>query len=289
MSTLPAAGPNAEQIQYWNEQVGPKWVQMQSFLDAQIGPLGEIAIQRANFAAGDRVLDIGCGCGNTSLSMARHVGPQGSVMGIDISTPMLERAEQAAREAGIGNARFENADAQTHRFAPASFDVAFSRFGVMFFADPTAAFANLRSALTARGRLAFVCWRTLPENPWMFVPMGAALQHMTPPPLPPPDAPGPFAFADSDRVRGILERAGFAQVGFEKIDETLSIAGDGGVDLAAEFLVQMGPTGRMLREANDAALIARVTGAVREALRPYATASGVRMPSAAWVVTAVNR
>jgi SAM-dependent methyltransferase len=288
MATLPIEGPNAEQIQYWNEQVGAKWVQMQSFLDAQIGPLGEIAIQRAGLAPGDRVLDIGCGCGNTSLALARRVGPRGSVLGIDISTPMLERARQSAREAGIDNVRFENSDAQTHRFEPASFDVAFSRFGVMFFADPTAAFANLRTALAPRGRLAFICWRPLQENPWMFVPLGAALQHMAAPPIPPPDAPGPFAFADADRVRGILERAGFADVGFEKIDETLTIGGDGGIELAAEFLMQIGPTGRMFREANDVALVARVSEAVRESLRPYASGGSVGMPSAAWVVTADN-
>jgi SAM-dependent methyltransferase len=286
MATLPAEGPNAEQIQYWNEQAGPKWVQMQGFIDAQIRPLGEIAMNRARIAPGERVLDVGCGCGDAALELARRVGPQGEVVGIDISNPMLERARQAAREAGVENVRFENADVQTHRFEPASFDLVFSRFGVMFFADPAAAFANLRGALSERGRLSFVCWRALQENPWVMVPLGAALQHIPPPPSPPPDAPGPFAFADPDRVRGILARAGFAAVELEKIDETLTIAGEAGLETAAEFLVQMGPTGRVLREVNDAALLARVTEAVRESLRPYATERGVRMPSAAWVVTA---
>jgi ubiquinone/menaquinone biosynthesis C-methylase UbiE len=279
-------GPNAEQIQYWNEQVGPKWVQLQNFIDAQIRPLGEIAIDRAGLKAGERVLDVGCGCGDAALAIAGRLGPTGEVVGIDISGPMLERARRAAQEAGIGNARFEHSDAQTHRFEPQSFDLAFSRFGVMFFADPAAAFANIRGALRPHGRLAFVCWRSLQENVWVRVPLAAALQHIPPPPIPPPDAPGPFAFADPDRLRDILARAGFADVRLEKIDESLSVAGEGGVELAAEFLVQMGPVGRILRELDDAAALSRVTDAVREALRPYATERGVRMPSAAWVVTA---
>src|SRR5262249_38336345 len=149
------------------------------------------------------VLDVGCGCGDSTVDLARRVAPDGTVVGMDISAVMLERARQTAREQGV-NARFEHADAQTHAFAPASFDVLFSRFGVMFFADPTAAFANLRSALRPGGKLAFVCWQSLAENPWMLVPLGAAFQIIPPPPMPAPDAPGPFAFADQSRVRSIL-------------------------------------------------------------------------------------
>jgi SAM-dependent methyltransferase len=285
--TLPAQGPNAEQIRYWNEQAGAKWVQMQASIDAQIRPLGEIAMDRGAIAAGERVLDVGCGCGAATLAIARRVGAAAEAVGIDISAVMLERARAAAAEAGIGNVRFENADAQTHRFAAGSFDVAFSRFGVMFFAHPEEAFANLRSALRGGGRLAFVCWRALEENPWMLVPLGAALQQLpAPPALPSPEAPGPFAFADADRIRRILEGAGFSAVRIDAVDETLSVGGAGGLEAAADFLVQIGPTGRILREANDADLCARVGDAVRAALRPYASGDGVRMPSAAWAVTA---
>jgi SAM-dependent methyltransferase len=198
---------------------------------------------------------------------------------------MLERARQVAREQGV-TARFEQADAQTHAFQPASADVLFSRFGVMFFADPTAAFANLRRALRPGGRLAFVCWQSLPENPWMFVPLGAALQLMPPPPLPGPDAPGPFSFADPDRVRRILAGAGFGAAQFEPVRQTLRIGGGAGLDPTVDFLLQMGPAAAALRESPDPTLVPRVAAAVRTSLEPYVTADGIRMASASWIVTA---
>ncbi|MFI5394146.1 MAG: class I SAM-dependent methyltransferase [Candidatus Binatia bacterium] len=285
MATLEPVGPNAEQIQYWNELAGQKWVAFQPLLDAQLSPLGRRTMERAGVASGERVLDVGCGCGNSTLDLARRVGSAGAVTGIDISTVMLERARQAAGEAGVTQARFENADAQTHRFPPSSFDVLFSRFGVMFFTDPAAAFANLRQALRPGGRVGFVCWQGLQHNPWMRVPLSAALPHIPPPPLPAPDAPGPFAFADVDRVRAILTRAGFTVLNIEALNESLSVGGGRDLDDTASFLVHIGPLGRLLRDAEDD-VRARVAESVRDAIAPFATPQGVRMPSAAWVVTA---
>ncbi len=279
-------GPNAQQIQYWNE-TGSRWVRLQAPIDTQIRPLGLLAMERAALRPGARVLDVGCGCGDTTVELARRVAPGGAATGIDISGVMLERARQLARERGA-TARFELADAQTHAFPPASVDVLFSRFGVMFFGDPTAAFANLRRALAPGGRLAFVCWQSLPDNPWMFVPLGAALQHLPPPPLPAPDVPGPFAFADRARVCGILERAGFADVQFEAVHETLTIGGGAGLDETVDFLLQMGPAAAALRESPDPSLLPRVAAAVRDALAPYVTADGIRMASASWIVTATS-
>jgi SAM-dependent methyltransferase len=231
------------------------------------------------------VLDVGCGCGATSRALATRVGASGSVHGVDISTPMLERAGALAREAGHANVRFTNADAQTHRFEPAGADVLFSRFGVMFFADPPAAFRNLRDALRPGGRLAFVCWRPLAENPWLLVPLGAAAQHMQLPPPPAPGAPGPFAFADPERVRGILDQAGFTRIKLDPVNDTLTVGG-GGLDEAVHFLLEgVGPTSAALREA-DPAVRPRVFAAVKEALAPFVTREGVRMPAAAWIVTA---
>jgi SAM-dependent methyltransferase len=278
-------GPNAEQIKYWNEVSGAKWVALQPVIDEQIRPLGLLAMDRAGLRPGERVLDVGCGCGETTIELARRVAPGGQVTGIDISAPMLERARASAAAAGSA-ARFEIADAQTHAFAPDSADVLFSRFGVMFFADPTAAFANLRRALTPTGRLAFVCWQALPENAWMAVPMLAALQHLPPPAMPAPDAPGPFAFADPARVRRILEGAGFRDVQLEDVREMLTVGGGAGPEETAEFMLQMGPTAAALREAPDPTLKPRVLAAVRAALLPYATPQGIRMASACWVVTA---
>jgi SAM-dependent methyltransferase len=261
-------------------------VALQEVIDTQLAPLGQRTMDRGAIAAGERVLDVGCGCGQTTLELARRVGTSGSVLGVDISSVMLDRARELARAAGVAHVDFTNADAQTHAFPAESFDVLFSRFGVMFFADPRAAFANLRAALKRGGRVAFVCWRTLPENPWMAVPIAAALQHIEPPAMPAPDAPGPFAFADAARVRGILEGAGFDAVAFDGLDETLTIGGGGELDRTVDFLLQMGPTAAALREAGPAKT-AQVAAAVREALVPYhQDGVGVRMASAAWIVTA---
>jgi SAM-dependent methyltransferase len=198
---------------------------------------------------------------------------------------MLARARQRARDAGMEHVQFLRADAQTHRLDPESADVCFSRFGVMFFAEPDAAFRNLRNALRPSGRLGFVCWQWLPDNPWMLVPLMAAAQHIELPPPPAPGAPGPFAFADQDRVRGILEGAGLRDVAFEDHRTTLTIGGSGPLEQAVEFLLEgVGPTSAAMRQA-DPTLRAAVMAAVREALAPYHTSQGVRMPSATWLVT----
>jgi SAM-dependent methyltransferase len=285
MSPVVAAGPNADQITYWNDTAGPRWVALQAVIDTQIRPLGLRAMDRLALRPGERVLDIGCGCGDTTVELARRVSPGGHAFAIDISAPMLERARTLAQDRGVP-ARFELADAQTHAFPAGAADAAFSRFGVMFFGDPVAAFRNVRAALRSQGRLAFVCWQALTDNPWMFVPLGAALQIVPPPPLPAPDAPGPFAFADSARVRRILDAAGFADVAIEPVREQLTIGGGAGLDQTAEFMLQMGPTAALIREANDPTLVPRLTAVVREALAPYMTPEGVRMDSASWIVTA---
>lgn len=285
MTTLDTTGPNAEQVRYWNETAAPKWVEYQSVLDTQLEELSARTMDRARLAAGERVLDVGCGCGATSRALAARVEPNGSVHGVDVSAPMLARAAEQARVAGLANVRFTNADAQTHPFEPGGADVLFSRFGVMFFADPPAAFTNLRRAIRPGGRVAFVCWQTLAENPWLLVPLGTAAQHIQLPPPPAPGAPGPFAFEDPDRVRSILVHAGFAAAQLEDVRVTLGIGG-GGLDQAVRFLLEgVGPASAALREA-DPAVRPRVYAAVREALAPFETPAGIRMPAAAWIVTA---
>src|SRR2546428_1753596 len=284
---MPAPDANAEQIRYWNEAAGPKWVAFQKVIAAQISPLGEQAMDRAGIAPGERVIDVGCGCGDTTIALGRRVGPAGRVLGVDVSAPMLERAAETARAAGVANVRFENADAQTHRFPPAAFDVVYSRFGVMFFIDPVAAFTNLRAALRPGGRLAFVCWQMLRQNPWLLLPLQAAAQHLTLPPPPLSDAPGPFAFADPERVRGILARAGFGGIVLDELRATLALGGGGALDQAVRFLTEgVGPVSGILREA-DPALRPTVAAAVRAAIAPFHTPEGVRLGSAAWIVTAL--
>ncbi len=282
MERLAATGPNAEQITYWNEQGGPRWVRLQEALDRQLASFGCVVMDRLAIGAGERVLDVGCGCGETSLELGRRGGAEGRVLGVDISTVMLARARE--RAAASPNVQFRAADAQTHPFAAASFDVVFSRFGVMFFRDPRAAFANLARALVPGGRIGFHCWKALPENPWMTVPLFAALQHVPAPPPPAPDAPGPFAFADAERVRGILADAGLAEIELESRTDVMGV-GSGTLDDAVDFALQMGPASIALREATPET-VAKVRVSVREALAPHMTSDGVRLATSSWVVTA---
>jgi SAM-dependent methyltransferase len=276
---------NLEQIRYWNEQGGPRWVQRQQQLDAQIHPLGLVAMQRAGIRPGERVLDVGCGCGQTALELAQRVDPSGSVMGIDISQPMLARARERQNELGIKNLEFLHADAQTYAFEHARFDLIFSRFGVMFFDDPAAAFANLRTALRSDGRLCFLCWQTLEKNEWARVPFLAATRHVQPPAPPAPDAPGPFAFANPDRVRRLLEAGGFKDVSCESYEAELNMGGARTVEEAVEFSLEIGPIARLLGDA-DVDARTRVAQAVREALTPYVSQHGVSLRGAAWIVLA---
>lgn len=282
---IAATGPNAEQIEYWNSAGAQRWVAQQNRIDATIEPFGELAIERAALAAGERVIDVGCGCGATSLALARRVGPSGRVLGVDLSAVMLASARDRARNAGLVNLEFANADAQTHAFTAGAWDCAYSRFGVMFFADPARAFANLRGALRRGGRVSFVCWRPFPENPWMTVPFAALATFLTPPAPPPPGAPGPFAFGDPDRVRGILADAGFERIELAPHDGDLALGGS--LDEAVTFAISAGPASRLL-EGATAADRARAERAVRDAFAPYAGRRGVALAGAIWCVTARN-
>jgi SAM-dependent methyltransferase len=202
---------------------------------------------------------------------------------------MLERARQRVGSAGI-EARIEWRldDAQTAAFEADGFDLVFSRFGVMFFADPVTAFTNLRRALRRGGRLAFVCWQSREKNPWMLAPAIAAAQHVAFPPPPPLHAPGPFAFGDATHVRGILERAGFADVVHEAVNGPMRLAGDS-VDEALELCLQVGPVGAALREARPSDEgRARVIDAVRKVIESFETPRGIEAEAGAWIVTARN-
>jgi SAM-dependent methyltransferase len=186
------------------------WAEVRETLELQLRPLGRRALTALAPQAGETVLDIGCGGGDTALELSRLVSPNGTVVGVDLSAAVLAFARRAAE--GCERVRFVQADAQMFPFESASFDAAFSRFGVMFFADPAAAFINIRRSLKPNGRLAFVCWRALEENQLDIVPLTAASAHLPPQPVGDRDAPGPFALADPDRVHGILKGAGFEEI-----------------------------------------------------------------------------
>ena len=274
---------NEQQVEYWNAVAGPKWVKLSDLINRQIEPLGEKIMDQLALASGEAVLDVGCGCGQTSRSLAQRVGASGRVLGADVSEVML--AEARTRSAEWSHLAFEAADAQVVDFGEAAFDVVFSRFGVMFFSQPEAAFSNLLSTLRPGGRLGFVCWQEPGRNPWMSIPGRAAAEHVEMDGPGDPHAPGPFAFADGERVKGILESAGFASVSVNSYETTLTV-GDG-LDLEAcvDFLLQMGPAAAALRVA-EPDLASVIRNAVTQAVEPYWHDARLKMDAAVWLVEA---
>ena len=265
----------------WTGADGQYWARQHERLDATHAPVTGPLLDFAAPAPGSTVVDIGCGCGATTLELARAVGPTGRVVGIDISEPMLEVARE--RLMAFPNAAFINGDAASLPLADLRAELIFSRFGVMFFADPVAAFTNLRTALVPGGRIRFACWRSMGENPWLHVPLQAVEEHVPRPPRRDPDEPGPFAFADPIRVARILTAAGFTEPSFTPLNVELDIAAEGTFEDAVAQASGMGPASRLLAdqppEVHDAAI-----GSIRRALRHYASAEGVKLPAAVWLV-----
>jgi SAM-dependent methyltransferase len=277
---------NDAQIRRWNEDSGQRWVELERLLDRQLAPLGAAAMEALALRPGERVLDVGCGTGATTHALAERVGPSGVVFGVDVSRPMLARAR--ARTEALAHVQILEADAQV---APLpAVDAVFSRFGVMFFAEPVAAFTNVRSALAASGtpagRVAFVCWRALADNPVMGL-AGDVVGRVLGVTLPaaPPRSPGPFAFAEKDYVEQVLRDAGFSSATARAFDTHVQVGDDPAS--AARFLVQMGPAGTALREQGaDDRTVATAEAEVAAALTPYARDGAPWLPAAVWVVEA---
>lgn len=271
---------NAGQAELWNSAAGPTWVELQELLDRVLAPVAERVVATGFPGEGGQVLDLGCGSGATTLAMARRLGASGGCVGVDISQPLIDAAVRLAREADCATATFLRADAQTCRFEPARFDAAISRFGVMFFDDPEGAFRNIRRAMRPDGRLAFAAWRSPAENPFMTAAARAA-EGLLPLPAPQPDDPGQFSFARADRVRGILESAGWREVSIEAADFPARLS-------ASELLTyvsRMGPVGLAL-QALDAAARRTVLDAVSPAFEPFIQGGVARFDLACWLVTA---
>jgi SAM-dependent methyltransferase len=274
---------NADQIAYWNGPGGQHWADRQATQDVVLGPVADVLIDRAAVKAGERIVDVGCGSGATTIAFAKKVGPTGHVLGIDISGPMLARARQNA-PAGA-RVDFVLADATVHPFEPASFDLLVSRFGVMFFAEPAVSFTNLHKAMRRSGRLAFACWRDPRENPFFMAPLQAVYKHVPKLPPPGPEDPGPFSFASEARVHRILGEAGFKAIAMEPCDLSLDIAVGRGLDAAVEATLEIGPAARALAEQPPDVRTA-ATHSIREALAPFARGQTVPLSASLWIVTA---
>lgn len=275
---------NQDQVALWNDASGRTWVEMQPVLDRMLAPFEATLIEAAFPGQGGRVLDVGCGSGATTLAMARRLGASGSVVGVDISGPLLAAAKSRAAAEGIHTVTFVHADAQTHAFEPDVFDAMISRFGVMFFDDPGAAFNNIRRAMRVGAKLAFVAWRSPAENPFMTAAKRAAEPLLTNMPTPDPSAPGQFAFADGDRVRRILQSAGWSDIEIQP----LGVAGTVAESELLAYATRLGPVGLALKEVDDE-MRARVTEAVHAAFQPYVKDGAARFGMACWLVTATRK
>lgn len=278
MSTPPS--PNQDQIALWNSSAGQAWTESQELMDQMLRPYEKVLVEVVDAGPCSRLLDVGCGTGATTLALARRLGRRAECTGVDISEPMLELARARAKREP-SSASFLLADAQTHAFAPASFDVIVSRFGVMFFDDPVRAFTNLRSAAQLGARLAIVAWRGADENPFMTTAEHAAAPFL--PELPPrrPNDPGQFAFAGADHVRGILQGSGWSDIDLEAVERTCSLP----ASALTHYVTRFGPVGRVLQHA-DRDTQTRVLESVLRAMEPYIHGSEVRFRSACWLVQA---
>jgi SAM-dependent methyltransferase len=271
----------ADQAAFWNGPGGKMWLASYDRIQRGIIGFGNAALAAAAAKPGEKVLDVGCGTGATTAELARAVGPEGHVLGVDISEPLIG----AAREHRLGNATFALGDAATHPFEAASVDLVFSRFGVMFFGDPAAAFKNLRRALKPLGRIVFLCWRTPMENPWGLVPMRAAAPHLPPFERPGPEEPGQYSFGDRARVERILKQAGFGTPTFRTLDQQVPMGKN--IPEVLDNLGTFGPLARLFAESTPEQ-IANAKVAIGEALKPHVGPEGVHLAGACWLVSAAQ-
>jgi len=278
---------NSEAIEAWDGPLFERFVEYRHLLSGGLGKHGEEALRVHPPRAGDRVLDIGCGFGETTLRIAGLVGPRGTALGVDAASRFIEVAQAEAGEQGVENASYAVADVEAGPLE-GEFDMAYSRFGTMFFANPVAALRNVRAALTPEGRLVMVVWRSKVENDWVYRAQQITEKFVTKPEEydEPTCGPGPFAMANADTTSGILKSAGFHAITLRRCDLPVVIGGD--LDEAVEFVMSLGPAGEILRLAGDRAahLHEPVAAALREAMSDWITPEGIRAPASTWIVTA---
>lgn len=274
-------GTNQGQADFWSS-AGTMWTALRERFDDQAGDHGVAAIDALAPAPGERILDIGCGAGSSTIDIAARVGPEGSVRGLDISPTMIHGARDLAAASGVTNASFEVADAMVAPFDP-EYDGLYSRFGVMFFSDAVRAFANMRGALRVGGRLGFVCWQSPAQNEWASVPLSVIGQFAEMPFGADPTAPGPFSLSDRARLEQVLTDAGYTDLDIAGRDVAVKLGES--LDEAVDFMFGLMPPAAALR-ANDPATAGQVADALREAFAGWVGQDGVKAPSATWIVTA---
>ena len=276
---------NKNQKDFWSGKGGDIWVERQNAMDTMLSPLGEAALNKLNFNEEENVLDIGCGCGHTTLNIAKRIGPSGNVTGLDISEPMLKRAKESAVEMSITNTSFKCVDVQTEDLGDQIYSAAFSRFGVMFFEDSIAAFKNINKSLISGGYLSFVCWQSPAVNPWqsLFI---QEVKKFLDLPSPPPRSPGPFAFMESEYVSSILEESKFQDITIEGHEAEVNMFSGRSLSDSVKDYISINPVvTQMLKESSENQ-VAEIVNSGIEAFSPYYSEKGLIFPSATWLVTA---
>jgi SAM-dependent methyltransferase len=282
---ITADGPNGQEIEFWNGPQGQNWVTQNELTDLMYDPFGAMAVKRAALKSGERVIDIGCGCGKTTGRLVDLVAPKGHVTALDVSVPMLDVARKRTKS-NSNLIEFFSADAATYSFETESYDAVFSQFGLMFFHNPDAAFSNFFRALKPNGRLAFVCWR-LPElNPWLMIPFEAVQKFIPDMPTPSPEIPSsPFTLAPAARTKKLLSDAGFIDVRLEEFNSPARM-GRGDLDACLNFVADFSnPVATALRRT-DPAMAPTVLEVVRVAVAPYHNVDTLELPASAWIVSA---
>ncbi|GGY01023.1 methyltransferase [Litchfieldella qijiaojingensis] len=278
----------SEYVEFWNDTLAEKFERFREILMNGLSYHSRVPLEKLDLTPGSRIVDVGCGWGDTAIHLAQRTGPQGFVLALDCVEQFLEKGRQEAEAAGLENIRFVAADVERYPFDP-EFDLCFSRFGMMFFEHPVVAMRNIRTALRPGGRLMFIVWRDIEDNPWLGIPKQVVLDF-----LPPPgeDArtcgPGPFSMANPEVVTQQLEIAGFTDIAFERNDGPVTV-GDS-VENAMQFQLALGPAGEVFREAGELAERQRdsIEQALRDVLRPYLQGDAIVMGSSSWTITARN-
>lgn len=281
---IKSESPNSDEIDFWNGPQGQNWVDQNRLTDLMYDPFGAKAMECAALEPGQSVLEVGCGCGSTTIKLANLVAPNGRVTAMDVSTLMLSIAEERTKSAAVP-VKLITADAEIYDFSPGAFDVVFSQFGVMFFANPEVAFANFYRALKPGGRIVFVCWRDLEQNPWFITPYEAVRHHFPEIERPRNDVPqSGWSLVSKEKVENLLGGAGFMDVRLDPFDAPAQM-GEGSLDACIDYVSDfVSPVAAIIRGAGVAATPA-ILATLRSEMAQYHTENGIRFPAAMWIVS----
>jgi len=277
---------NIKQKEFWSGKGGDYWVVKQNEMDTMLNPLGKKALAKLDLKSNSKVLDVGCGCGATTLEIAQRVS-EGSVTGLDISVPMLDKAKSEASIQGVANVDFQIIDVQVDQLASEEYDYVYSRFGVMFFEDPFEAFKNLSSSIKKGGELSFVCWQNPSLNPWQSLSIQVIRGYLDMP-SPPPRSPGPFAFQEKDYVKDILEQSGFSNISFDDNQEDITMFSGKSLEEASEDYLAINPVVTEMLKDSTENLKAEIVESLKDAFSEFYKGDGLVFPSATWIVSALK-